>query len=49
LLERFLEIARLGLNLIEQPRILDGDHGLVGKSFQEIDLALREGAFSRPH
>ena len=34
LLKRFREIARLRLHLIEQPCILDGDHGLVGKGRQ---------------
>ena len=33
LLERFREIARLGLYLFEQSRVFDGDDGLVGKGF----------------
>ena len=32
LLEGFLEIARLGLYLVEQANIFDSDHSLVGKS-----------------
>ena len=38
--ERFREFAGAGLHLLEQTRILDGDHGLVGKSLQQLDLAL---------
>src|SRR5262245_28200636 len=30
----------LFLELAEQPRVLDGDHGLVGESFQQRDLLL---------
>ena len=29
--QRLREVARLGLHLVEQPHILDGDHGLVGE------------------
>jgi len=48
-------IRRRGLPLqrfpgfVEQPRVLDRDHRLIGESSQEIDLALREGAFGSPH
>ena len=30
------------MNLVEQPRILDGDHGLVCKGGGEIDVSLVE-------
>ena len=36
----FLEVARLRLHLVEQPRILDRDHGLVGEGLDQLDLAL---------
>ena len=42
LLQRFLEIAGLCLHLIEQPGILDGDHRLVGKGLQQLDMVCRE-------
>ncbi len=29
--QRLLQLVGLGLHLIEQPYVLDGDHGLVGK------------------
>ena len=32
------EIAGLGLHFVEQPDILDGDHGLVGEGLQQVDL-----------
>ena len=37
LLQRFLE-------LLEQPHILDGDHGLIGEGFKKLDLRRGEGA-----
>jgi hypothetical protein len=49
LLQRLLQVAPLGLHFVEQAGVLDRDHRLVGETFQEIDLALREGAFCRPH
>jgi hypothetical protein len=30
------------LHLLEQPRVLDGDHCLVSKSFEQLDLSFRE-------
>src|SRR3990167_379229 len=36
LLQRFLQ-------LLEQPDVLDGDHGLIGKGFKEFDLRWSEG------
>ena len=44
LLKRLREIARLGLNLVEQPRILDGDDGLVGEGLEQLDVMLGEGS-----
>ena len=35
LLKRFAQ-------LVEQPRVLDGDHGLIGKGLEQSDLSLRE-------
>ncbi len=37
LLQRFLEF-------LEQPDVLDGDHGLVGEGFEQLDLRRGEGA-----
>ena len=38
LLQRFAEIVRALLQLIEQPRILDGDDSLAGKAREQRDL-----------
>ena len=38
-------LAAFLLNLAEQPRVLDGQHGLIGECLQEIDCAL--GKFPR--
>ena len=40
--QRFLEVAGLGLQLLEQAAILDGNDGLVGEGLDELDLAWRE-------
>src|SRR5882757_4123729 len=40
--QRFSEFAGLGLNLIEQPRILDGDDGLVGEGLHQGQLFRRK-------
>ena len=32
------------MNLLEQPRVLDGDDGLVGEGLEQIDLSVGEGA-----
>ena len=42
LLQRFGQVARARLHLVEQAHVLDRDHGLVGKGLQEVDLALGE-------
>ena len=39
------EFARSRLHLLEQPRVLDGDHGLVGEGRRELDLLVSK----RPH
>src|SRR5262249_54356250 len=38
------ELARARLFRLEQPRVLDGDHGLIGERFEEFDLSVGEGA-----
>src|SRR5262245_53422245 len=43
-LERLRELVRARLHLLEQPCILDSDHGLVGKDLQESDLLFVEGS-----
>jgi len=40
--ERFFEVAGAGLQLAEQPRILDRDDCLVGKGAHQLDLPLGE-------
>ncbi len=40
-----LELAALVLDLVEQPHVLDRDHGLVGEGLYQLDLLLGE----RPH
>ena len=42
LLKGFFEIARPCLYLLEQPRVFDGDDGLVGEVLYERDLLIRE-------
>ena len=44
LLERFRQIARLRLNLIEEASIFDGDHRLIREGLHELDLADGEKA-----
>ena len=31
------------LEFLEQPHVLDGDHGLIGEGLEELDLLVREG------
>ncbi len=42
LLQRFLQVRRLRLHLLEQTDIADGDHGLVGEGLQQGDLLIAE-------
>ena len=37
------EIAVPVFAFLEKPRVLDGNHGLVGKGFKQFDLRIREG------
>src|SRR4051794_34656057 len=37
------EFSRAGLNFLEQPGVLDCDHGLVGKGGNELNLLVDEG------
>ena len=46
--ERLFEVSRPRLHLLEQPRILDGDDGLIGECLDEFDLSRRVGARFRP-
>ena len=41
LLDRARELRRALLQLLEQPRVLDGDDGLVGERLQQGDLLWR--------
>src|SRR5215831_9459965 len=43
--ERLLKLPLARLLRLEQPRVLDGDDGLVGEGLYEVDLSLCE----RPH
>ena len=45
ILERFGKIASLGLNLLEESHIADGDHGLVGKGLEQGDLLVGERVY----
>ena len=38
ILERLLQLALARLLRREQPRVLDGDHGLIGERLQQLDL-----------
>ena len=42
LIEGFLKIAGFGLHLVEQPRVLDRDHRLVGEVLDKLNLSLSE-------
>ena len=41
-LEGLCQLARPRLHLLEQPRVLDGDYGLVGEGLHEHDLCVAE-------
>src|SRR5262249_10021208 len=41
--ERFGELARARLHLVEQPHVLDGNHSLVGEGCGELKLLAGEG------
>src|SRR6267143_3538606 len=42
--QRFREFARLRLHLLEQSRIFDRDHRLVGEGSQQLDMMVGESA-----
>src|SRR5262245_26140857 len=42
--ERLLQLAFRGLLSLKQPRVLDGDDGLVGEHFQQFNLSISERA-----
>src|SRR5262249_42426227 len=45
--ERLLQLALACLLCLKQSRVLDGDHGLVGKGLEKLDLSLRKGPWCR--
>jgi hypothetical protein len=53
LVERRRQLAIAGLQLIEQPHVLDGDHGLMGERLEQSDLPVGEepdvGVAERDH
>ena len=44
LLQRFAQIIGALLHFVEQPRLLDGDDGLIGESLQQFDVVIGEMA-----
>ena len=42
LLQRFRKIVGARLHFVEQPHVLDGDHGLVGEGGHQLDLLVVE-------
>ena len=46
--ERLLQLARARLHVLEQARVLDGDHGLVGERLKQGDLLVAEGRYGCP-
>ena len=44
MLQRFREIISALAQLVEQPRIFDGDHGLCGKILDQLDLLVGKRA-----
>ena len=49
LLQRLAEIVGALAQLVEQPRVLDGDDGLAGESLQHCDLFVGERPGHKPH
>src|SRR5262249_33497986 len=49
--QRFAELLPSRLNLVEQANVLDGDHGLVGEGFDQLNLLVGKrpdlGAYQR--
>jgi hypothetical protein len=44
-LQRFAQLLRARLHLVEQPHVLNRDHGLVGERRSELDLLVGEGPY----
>ena len=44
LFQRFGQVDVAHLQFLEQPHVLDGDHGLVRKRLQQLDLRIRKWA-----
>ena len=42
------QLGRARLHLLEQPRVLDGDHGLVGKGLDQFDLTVGKRPYGIP-
>src|SRR5450432_1511331 len=42
LLQRFAQVFRSSLYLVEQPNIFDGDHGLISEGLKQGDLFIAE-------
>ncbi len=38
--DRLRQLAGARFQFLEQPHVLDGDHGLVGEGFKELDLLI---------
>src|SRR5262249_29662789 len=47
LLQRFTEIARARLHLVEQPYVLDRNHRLVGEGLDQLDLFVGKWSHDR--
>src|SRR5262249_15010577 len=45
IVERFLDLTRACLHLVEQPHVFDGNHRLIGEGLDQLDLLVGE----RPH
>ena len=48
LVDRAGELMRPRLELREEAHVLDGDHGLIGKGLEQLDLLAREWPWGRP-
>ena len=44
MLQRLAQFCVALLDLLEQPHVLDGDHGLIGEGFEQRDLFVGERA-----
>jgi hypothetical protein len=48
LAHRACQISGPGFEFLEQPHVLDGDHGLVSERLEKLDLLVRERVGPRP-